>query len=164
MTAGPEYHDGRYRAERRRNPLVQTPSGGRLLSAVMLPWFTIRPPKGCGVLTTIGRKTGNPRRRCVRVYRTGDKAYLIAISGEHNQWLKNIRADPAVGLRIRGGSFEGIARDLGGPDERAEAEAGLCEISTRSTISRTGRIARVGRPERRSGNCTARGSRAACRW
>ena len=148
MTAGPEYHDGKYRAERRRNPLVQTPSGGRLLSAVMLPWFTIRPPKGCGVLTTIGRKTGNPRRRCVRVYRAGDKAYLIAISGEHNQWLKNIRADPAVGLRIRGGSFKGIARDLGGPDERAEADAGLCEITNPFDYLEN-RAHRKGRPTRK---------------
>jgi deazaflavin-dependent oxidoreductase (nitroreductase family) len=127
MTGGPHYVEGRYFAERRRNRLVQTPTGGRILSAAMLPWFTIRPPKGCGVLTTTGRKTGKARRRCVRAFRRGDKVFLIAIGGEHNRWLKNIRANPNVRLRIRGGTYEGVARDLCDPDERSEAEAALCE-------------------------------------
>lgn len=74
MSAGPEYVEGRYVAERRRNPFVQKPKAARILSAVMLPWFTVRPPKGYDVLTTIGRKTGKARRRCVRTFRRGDKA------------------------------------------------------------------------------------------
>jgi deazaflavin-dependent oxidoreductase (nitroreductase family) len=127
MTAGPQYVEGRYVAERRRNPLVQTPTGGRILSAAMLPWFTLMPPKGCGVLTTTGRKTGKARRRCVRAIRRGDKAYLVAIGGEFNSWLKNLRANPSVRLRIRGGTYQGVARELRDPDERAEAKASYCE-------------------------------------
>jgi deazaflavin-dependent oxidoreductase (nitroreductase family) len=127
MTAGPHYVDGRYVAERRRNPLVQTHLGGRILSAAMLPWFTLMPPKGCGVLTTTGRKTGKARRRCVRAIRRGDKVFLVAIGGEFNRWLKNIRANPNVRLRILGGTYRGIVRDVHDPDERAEARAAYCE-------------------------------------
>lgn len=147
MTAGPEYVDGRYRAERRRNRFVQRPRWAQILSAVMLPWFTIMPPKGCGVLTTTGRKTGKPRRRCVRAYRRGDKAYLVAISGEHNRWLKNIRANPNVRLRIPGGAFEGVARDLRDEAERAEAEAAFCEEVNRFDYLEN-RAHRKGRPTR----------------
>jgi deazaflavin-dependent oxidoreductase (nitroreductase family) len=126
MTAGPEYVEGRYVAERRRSPLVQTHLGGRVLSAAMLPWFTLRTPRGCGVLTTSGRKTGKPRPRCVRAYQRGAKAYLVAIGGEHNRWLKNIRANPNVRLRLPTGTYDGVARDVR-HEERDEAEAALCE-------------------------------------
>jgi deazaflavin-dependent oxidoreductase (nitroreductase family) len=127
MTSGPQYVEGEYVAERRRNPLVQTHLGGLLLSASMLPWFTLIPPKGCGVLTTTGRKTGKARRRCVRAIRRGDKVFLVAIGGESSRWLKNIRANPNVRLRIRGGNYRGVARDLCDADERVEAKAAYCE-------------------------------------
>lgn len=123
---GPQYVNGRYVAERRGNRLVQTPEGGRILSAAMLPWFNLMPPKGCGVLTTTGRKTGKSRPRCVRAIRRDDKVFVVAIGGEHNRWLKNIRANPNVRLRIRGGTFNGVARDLVDPDERTEAKAAYC--------------------------------------
>jgi deazaflavin-dependent oxidoreductase (nitroreductase family) len=104
---------------------VQTPRGGRILSASMLPWFTILPPRGCGVLTTTGRKTGKARPRCVRAIRRGDKAYLVAIGGEFNSWLKNVRANPSVRLRIRGGTFFGRARELDDV-EREAAKTAYC--------------------------------------
>ena len=127
MTAGPEYVEGRYVAERRGNPLVQTPRGGRILSTAMLPWFAAMPPKGCGVLTTTGRRTGKPRRRCVRAIRRGDKVYVVAIGGEFSSWLKNLRANPNVQLRIRGGTYHGVARALADPGERGEAKTAYCE-------------------------------------
>jgi hypothetical protein len=43
----------------RRNPLTTRPQGGRLLSAIMLPWFGLLPPAGFGVITTTGRKTAS---------------------------------------------------------------------------------------------------------
>lgn len=127
MSAGPQYVEGHYVAERRGNTLVQTPTGGRILSAAMLPWFTLMPPKGGGVLTTTGRKTGKARRRCVRAIRRGDKVYVVVIGGEFNSWLKNIRANPNVRLRIRGGGYQGVARELRDSGERAEARAAYCE-------------------------------------
>jgi deazaflavin-dependent oxidoreductase (nitroreductase family) len=144
---GPTYVDGRYLAERRGNPLVQTPGGGRILSASQLPWFTVHPPSGFGVLTTRGRKTGRSRRRCVRAIRRGDRAYLVAIGGEFSGWLSNIRANPDVRLRIRGGSFEGVARELRGQAEREEAMAAFCETVNPFDYLEC-RAHRVGRPTR----------------
>jgi hypothetical protein len=58
--------------ERKLNPFINTPAGGRALSAMQLPFFLVRLPSGYGVLTTTGRKTGKVRRRCVRAIRRGD--------------------------------------------------------------------------------------------
>jgi deazaflavin-dependent oxidoreductase (nitroreductase family) len=127
INRGPAYVDGRYLAERRRNPFVQTHLGGRMLSASQLPWFKLLPPQGFGVLTTTGRKTRKRRSRCVRAIRRGDRAYLVAIGGEFSAWLKNIRANPTVRLRIRGGRFMGVARELRDAAESPEAMASYCE-------------------------------------
>jgi len=148
MSAGPRYVDGRYVAERRGNPLVQTPKGARILSAAMLPWFALAPPKRCGVLTTIGRRTGKARPRCVRTIRRGDRVFVVAIGGEHNRWLMNIRANPSVRLRIRGGTYEGVAREPRDPDERAEAKAAYCgEVNPFDYLENWAH--RRGRPTRR---------------
>jgi deazaflavin-dependent oxidoreductase (nitroreductase family) len=147
MTPGPEYVDGRYRAERRGNPLVQTHLGGRILSASQLPLFKLRPPKGFGVLTTTGRKTGKRRSRCVRAIRRGDKAYLVAIGGEFSRWVKNIRANPEVRLRIRDGTFNGLARELRDAAERQEAMAAYCDTVNPFDYAEC-RVHRLGRPTR----------------
>ena len=147
INEGPTYVEGRYVAERRRNPFVQTHLGARLLSASQLPWFTFLPPKGFGVLTTTGRKTGKRRSRCVRAVRRGDRAYLVAIGGESNRWLKNIRANPEVRLRIRGGKFDGRARDLRDAAEREEAMAAYCGTVNAFDFLEC-RVHRKGRPTR----------------
>jgi len=116
-----------YVAERKGNPFVRSAAGGRTLSALQLPWFTALPPRGFGVITTTGRKTGKTRRKCVRAIRSGDKAYLVSIGGARAAWLMNIRANPDVYLRIRGGTFAGRARELADETETQEAMAAYCE-------------------------------------
>src|SRR5688572_10940929 len=111
-------------ADRRHNPFIRTPAGGRLLSALTLPGFMIRPPAGFGVLTTTGRRTGKARLKCVRAIRRGDKAYIVSI--RPTAWLKNVRANPVVRLRIRGGTFSGVVRELD-DKERREAMDAYCE-------------------------------------
>jgi deazaflavin-dependent oxidoreductase (nitroreductase family) len=122
--------------ERKRNPFTRSARGGRVLSAMMLPFFTVRPPRGFGVLATTGRRTGKTRRKCVRVVRDGDSAYLVmlapALVGKTGSqavaaWLWNIRADPRVRLRIRGAEFAGSARELGEGPERERARGRYCE-------------------------------------
>jgi deazaflavin-dependent oxidoreductase (nitroreductase family) len=122
--------------ERKRNPFTKSAGGGRALSAMMLPFFTILPPRGFGVLTTTGRRTGKTRRKCVRVVRRGDRAYLVmlgpALVGKDAPkavagWLWNIRADPRVRLRIRGGTFAGSARELEKGPEKERARQAYCE-------------------------------------
>ena len=95
---------------------------GRVLSAAQLPLFMVRPPRAYGILTTIGRRTGKRRSRCVRVVRRGERAYLVAIKGASvTLWAKNALANPEVRLRLRSGRFRGRARELG-PEEREVAK------------------------------------------
>jgi deazaflavin-dependent oxidoreductase (nitroreductase family) len=114
-----------YVPERKHNPFLNSPTGGRVLSALMLPRFTVLPPSGFGVLTTTGRKTGKTRRKCVRAIRRGNKAYIVSI--RPTAWLKNVRANPIVRLRVRGGRFAGVARELRDPAEAQEAMEAYCE-------------------------------------
>lgn len=121
----------RLEAQRRtHNPFTNHAAGGRLLSALQLPFFLLRPPAGYGVLTTTGRKTGKTRRRCVRAVHRGGKAYVVAIKGARTGWLKNIQASPEIRLRVREGSFTGMAREVR-ESERLEATAAYCEMASR---------------------------------
>ena len=116
-------------AERTRNPFLRSSTGGRILSALMLPHFTVFPPIGSAVLTTTGRKTGKTRRKCIRAIRRGDKVYVVAIRA--SAWLKNVEADPRVRLRIRGGTYTGVARKLRDEEERVEARTAYCDTVNR---------------------------------
>jgi deazaflavin-dependent oxidoreductase (nitroreductase family) len=107
----------KYLEGHRKNPLTTSVTGGRILSASQLPWFTLRPPKGFGVLTTTGRRTGRKRRKCVRAIRNGDRVYLVSLGGSGAAWLLNLKANPRVSLRIRDGRFEGVAREITDPTE-----------------------------------------------
>jgi deazaflavin-dependent oxidoreductase (nitroreductase family) len=116
--------------------LIRSARDGRILSALMLPFFLVRPPAGFGVITTTGRKTGKARRKCIRVTRGGNKAYIVQLRPPEvartrpsavAAWVWNIRSNPNVTLRIRGGTFAGVARELKEPAELAEAREALCE-------------------------------------
>lgn len=100
--------------------------GGKVLSALQAPLFELIPPKGFGVLTTTGRKSGRTRRKCVRAIKRGEQVYIVSIGGERAAWLKNIRADPNVSLRIRGGTFKGKARELGDSADVQRAMSAYC--------------------------------------
>ena len=113
--------------EHTRNPFVNSAKGGRVLSAMQLPIFMLRPPAGYGILITTGRKTGKTRRRCVRAVRVGEKVFIVAIKGPRTQWLKNALAGPDVRVRLRGGTFAGTARK---PDSGEEMDAGRRAYST----------------------------------
>lgn len=114
---------------------------------MQLPWFTVFPPAGFGVLTTTGRRTGKTRRRCVRAIRRGDKAYLVAIGGQHSLWLKNVRAHPEVHLRLRSGRVTGVAHEPRSPAELDEARAAFCD-TVRPFDYLECRVHRTGRPTR----------------
>ena len=116
--------------------LIREAKHGRMLSALMLPAVTALPGSGYAVITTTGRKTGKTRRKCIRVARRGDKAYIVQLRPPElamvhpsvfAAWVWNIRSNPNVTLRIRGGTFNGVARELTDEVELAEARAALCE-------------------------------------
>jgi deazaflavin-dependent oxidoreductase (nitroreductase family) len=116
--------------------LIRSPRDGRILSALMLPFFLVRPPSGFGVITTTGRKTGKARRKCIRMIRRDGKAYIVQLRPPElamtrpsavAAWVWNIRSNPNVTLRVRGGTFAGVARELKEPAELADARDALCE-------------------------------------
>lgn len=104
----------------RRNPLTTTFTGARVLNTFQVPWFTMLPPRGFGVLTTIGRRSGKTRRTCVRAIRNADRVYLVSLTGSGAAWFLNMTANPHVKLRIRDGSLDGLAHAITDPAELEE--------------------------------------------
>lgn len=119
--------------------LIRSVRDGRVVNALTLLPILLRPPSAFGVITTTGRKTGRARRTCVRVVRRGERAYLVSLRPPVlamkrptavAAWVWNIRANPDVTLRIRGGTFAGVARELTEAEELAGAREALCETVT----------------------------------
>ncbi|MBZ6134199.1 nitroreductase family deazaflavin-dependent oxidoreductase [Streptomyces olivaceus] len=85
----------------------------RRLNAVM------RRLPGQTLLETTGRVSGLPRRTPVGGRREGDSFWLVSEFGERSQYIRNIRADPRVRVRIRGRWHPGTAHLLPDDDPRA---------------------------------------------
>jgi deazaflavin-dependent oxidoreductase (nitroreductase family) len=76
--------------------------GARLL------WFP------AALLTTIGRRSGQPRTTPTLYLREGDRVVLPASFGgrdEHPMWYRNLRSNPKVHIQIRGEHLDLVARD-----------------------------------------------------
>ncbi|WP_318213290.1 nitroreductase/quinone reductase family protein [Streptomyces sp. SCL15-6] len=67
------------------------------------------------LLETTGRVSGLPRPTPVGGRRVGDSFWLVSEFGERAQYVRNIRADPRVRVRIRGRWHVGTAHLL--PDD-----------------------------------------------
>ncbi|EPZ18135.1 nitroreductase [Mycobacteroides abscessus subsp. abscessus] len=67
---------------------------------------------GVVMLETTGRKTGRPRRTVVSGRRLDETFWMVSEHGHHSHYVSNIKADPAVRLRIRGRWRKGIAHLL----------------------------------------------------
>jgi deazaflavin-dependent oxidoreductase (nitroreductase family) len=67
------------------------------------------------VLETTGRTSGLPRRTPVGGKRVGDSFWLVSEFGERSQYVRNIKADPRVRVRIRGRWHTGTAHLM--PDD-----------------------------------------------
>jgi len=106
------------------NPLAGSRFYARLGNFFTRPaWTWLSPPKGFGVLTTIGRKSGRTRRQSIRAIREGQRIVVVAMMGERAQWLKNTRSDPRVTIKLSDGTLEGIARGVVDDREREWAAA-----------------------------------------
>jgi deazaflavin-dependent oxidoreductase (nitroreductase family) len=70
------------------------------------------------MLETIGRKTGQPRRTAVGGRVIGNQFWMVSEHGEHSHYVHNIKANPAVRVRIRGRWRTGTAHLL--PDDDAK--------------------------------------------
>ncbi|MEV3909537.1 nitroreductase/quinone reductase family protein [Streptomyces canus] len=67
------------------------------------------------VLETTGRTSGLPRRTPVGGKRIGGAFWLVSEFGERSQYVRNIKADPRVRVRIRGRWHAGTAHLM--PDD-----------------------------------------------
>jgi deazaflavin-dependent oxidoreductase (nitroreductase family) len=96
----PRHSERKYRAvsafQRRINPVLRR-----------LPFQT--------VLETTGRTSGLPRRTPVGGRRVGGSFWLVSEFGERSQYVRNIKADPRVRVRLRGRWHTGTAHLL--PDD-----------------------------------------------
>ena len=73
------------------------------------------------VLTTTGRRTGEPRKFALIYGRDGDRLVVVASKGgapEHPGWYRNLVAHPDVDVQVLGERFPVRARTVEG-DERA---------------------------------------------
>lgn len=67
-----------------------------------------------GILTTIGRKSGEPRDSPLLFLQEGNRIVLVASQGgraTNPMWYLNLVANPKVTFRTRTGTFALIARD-----------------------------------------------------
>lgn len=61
-------------------------------------------------LTTSGRVTGRPHEIEIWFAAVGDTVYMCSGGRERSDWLRNLLAQPAIGLRIGEERFEARAR------------------------------------------------------
>jgi deazaflavin-dependent oxidoreductase (nitroreductase family) len=55
---------------------------------------------GHALIETIGRRTGKRRRTVIGVHVIDDTVWIVAEQGRHAGYVANLRADPAVRLRL----------------------------------------------------------------
>lgn len=67
------------------------------------------------LLETTGRTSGKPRRTPLDGSRVGSEFWFVSEFGEKSQYVKNIKADPRVRVRLRGQWHTGTAHLL--PDD-----------------------------------------------
>ncbi|MED5814784.1 nitroreductase/quinone reductase family protein [Mycolicibacterium sp. 050232] len=67
------------------------------------------------MLETVGRKSGRPRHTAIGGQLVGDQFWMVSEHGDRSHYVLNIKADPAVRLRINGQWRAGTAHLL--PDD-----------------------------------------------
>jgi deazaflavin-dependent oxidoreductase (nitroreductase family) len=72
-------------------------------------------------VTTTGRRTGSPHTIEIWFALNGDTVYMLSGGGDASDWVKNIRANPTVGLRL--GDRDMICRARVVADEHEDALA-----------------------------------------
>jgi deazaflavin-dependent oxidoreductase (nitroreductase family) len=69
------------------------------------------------MLETTGRRSGEPRRTAIGGRLIGNEFWMVSEHGEHSHYVLNIKANPAVRVRIHGRWRSGTAHLL--PDDDA---------------------------------------------
>ncbi|MDP6606416.1 MAG: nitroreductase/quinone reductase family protein [Dehalococcoidia bacterium] len=78
-------------------------------------------------LTTTGRSSGEPREIEIWFGIANDTLYLMSGGRDRSHWVRNIRKQPRVSVRIAGQTLSGTAREVTASDEDALARHLLLE-------------------------------------
>jgi deazaflavin-dependent oxidoreductase (nitroreductase family) len=74
-------------------------------------------------LQTTGRTTGRPRTIEIWFATDGERIYLLAGGRDRAHWVRNLRAEPRVRVRIGGRTLDGVARVIEGEDREPVARS-----------------------------------------
>jgi len=72
-------------------------------------------------LTTTGRVTGEPHEIEIWFAADGDTLFMLAGAGDRSDWVRNLRAQPAVTVRVGDVTYDATARVVQDPDESRRA-------------------------------------------
>jgi deazaflavin-dependent oxidoreductase (nitroreductase family) len=72
-------------------------------------------------VTTTGRMSGRPREIEIWFALDGATVYLLSGGRDRSDWVKNLKREPRVSVRIAGETFPGAARVVAEPQEEARA-------------------------------------------
>ena len=78
-------------------------------------------------LTTRGRVSGTPHEIEIWFARDGSTLYLMSGGTDRSDWVRNLRADPAVTVRVRDVTFTAVARIL---EPRTDEDASARRLVT----------------------------------
>jgi deazaflavin-dependent oxidoreductase (nitroreductase family) len=78
-------------------------------------------------LTTTGRVSSRPHEIEIWFAVSGTMVYFMSGGGERSDWVKNLRHDPQVMVRIGGDTFSGTAREVRDSAEDALARRLLAD-------------------------------------
>jgi deazaflavin-dependent oxidoreductase (nitroreductase family) len=78
-------------------------------------------------LTTTGRLSGSPHTIEIWFGLVGETLYMLSGGKGRSDWVRNLRRNPVVDVRLRDQDFAGRARVLGPGDEAARARTLLVE-------------------------------------
>ena len=97
-------------------------------------------------LTHYGRKTGRPYEVTIWYLVDDDRLYLVSANRAAPNWVRNVKARPAISLRVGDEVFNGNVRVITDPQEREKVN-GLVERKYWFVIPilRLGRLLRLGR-------------------
>ena len=68
-------------------------------------------------LTTTGRVSGEPREIEIWFGLAGTTLYMLSGGGDRSNWVRNLRREPRVTVRIGDRTFDGTARIVGQREE-----------------------------------------------
>lgn len=91
------------------------------------------------VMTTLGRKSGQPRQTAIEFYEFRGRNYVFSAWGKKADWLQNIQANPLVTIQTWRGAQSVTARRLTTDAELAEAfEYAIANPSMRAVLKSVG--------------------------